>query len=392
VLRLAGEHKDPNPTTTKPVSRRPLRLPLSATKDEKTMSHNDCHKEMKGFHGARVTLSKPDQDEMRGRRDSGRTRLKNGLASDGHPGPNEIAAQGSYAMRTMVQDAECDYDIDDGVYFNSADLTKGDGTPLTPREARQRVRDALKDDRLASPAQVKTNCVRQNYSAGYHIDLPVYRVVRTKNVFGTEVEHFELASGDTWRKQDARAVTRWYNDAIGDELKSGEVDTSQKRRITKLTKKMARSRSSWKAKTTSGICMSKLVIDHTVCVADRDDDALRETWKAIKAALDKALQIAHPVDAGSNLAEHDDEAVAFFRDCLADVLKKLEVLDKEDCSKRDALAAWDSVFNDDYFRAQAPAGAAKSTSTGSLLRPVAAVTAVAFPDRPVAPNKPSGFA
>jgi hypothetical protein len=356
------------------------------------MSQNDCHKEMKGYHGSRVTLLKADQDEMRARRDAGRKRLKNGLADNEHPAPKEIAAQGSYAMRTMVQDADCDYDIDDGVYFDRNDLTKDNGTELTPLEARQRVRDALKDERLAYDAQVKKNCVRQKYPEGYHIDLPVYRIVRTKNVFGVEVEHFELASGDEWRRQDARAVTRWYNDAIGQELKSGETDTSQTRRVTKLTKKMARSRSTWKAKTTSGICLSKLVIDNMVCVADRDDDALRETWKAIKAALDVSLRIAHPVDAGCNLAESDDEKVAFFRDCLADALKKLEVLDKVGCTKSDALAAWDDVFNETYFRSQAPAPAAKSTSTGSLLRPVAAASGIAFPDRPVVPNAPSGFA
>lgn len=351
------------------------------------MSKNDCHKEMKGFHADEVTLSKIDQDEMRGRRDAGRTRLKNGLAAAKHAAPKNIASQGSYAMRTMVKDPDCDYDIDDGVYFEKEDLKKSDGTYLTPLEARQRVRAALKDDRLAYDAAVKTNCVRQKYPAGYHIDVPVYRIVHTKDAFGTESVHYELASGDEWVKQDARAVTSWYNKEIGNELKSGESDTSQSRRVTRLTKKLARSRATWKAKTTSGICITKLVIDHMVLMTDRDDDAVRETWKAIKANLDLSLRIQHPVDPNKNLAEQDDEGVKFFRDCLGEALKKLEVLDKSDCTKAKVLDAWDDVFNSKHFSARA------DTAAKSLLKPsVAAAAGLSFPSHPVVPNKSSGFA
>lgn len=352
------------------------------------MSKNDCHKEMKGFHADEVTLSKPEQDEMRGRRDNGRTRLKKGLADNGHPAPSEIASQGSYAMRTMVQDPECDYDIDDGVYFEKNDLKKKDGTDLTALEARQRVRAALKDDRLAFDAVVKKNCVRQKYPDGYHIDIPVYRIIRGKDLYGNETKHFELASGDNWVKQDARAVTSWYNNAIGQELKTGESDTSQTRRVTKLTKKLARSRMAWKPKTASGICITKLVIDHMSRIVNRDDDAVRETWKAIKARLDLSLRVPHPIDPAQNLTDSGDEGVKFFRECLTDALKKLEVLDRYDCTKGKALDAWDSVFNTKHFSAQAESDTAKS-----LLKPAATATAgLTFPSKPVVPNKSSGFA
>ncbi|MGH8122907.1 MAG: cyclic GMP-AMP synthase DncV-like nucleotidyltransferase [Rudaea sp.] len=351
------------------------------------MSTIDCHKEMKGFHAAEVTLPKPEQDEMRGRRNAGRTRLKSGLAAAKHAAPKDIASQGSYAMRTMVQDDDSDYDIDDGAYFEKEDLKKSDGSYLSAPEARQRVRNALKDDRLAYDAVVKENCVRQKYPEGYHIDIPVYRIVRTEDAFGSESMYYELASGDDWVKQDARAVTSWYNNAIGQELKSGESDTSQTRRVTKLTKKLARSRGAWKAKTTTGICISKLVIDYMACVTDRDDDAVRKTWEAIKARLDLSVRISHPVDQSKNLAEEGDEDVSFFRDCLGGALKKLEVLDKLACTKHNALDAWDGVFNTTYFSAQIDADVAKS-----LLKPAAAAAGLSFPSRPVVPNKSSGFA
>ena len=143
------------------------------------MSVIDCSKEMSAYHAEEVTLGKAQQDEMRGRREAGETRLKTGLERDDHE-PPDMAAQGSYAMRTMTQDAQNDYDIDDGAYFSKDDLKDANGNYLTPLAARERVCRALKrDDRLKHDAVVMTNCVRQPYPEGYHIDIPVYRVTET---------------------------------------------------------------------------------------------------------------------------------------------------------------------------------------------------------------------
>lgn len=354
------------------------------------MTTVDCHKEMKGYHADEVTLSNDDQSEMRGRRDSGRTRLENGLTKASHPLPEEFSSQGSYAMRTMVQDDACDYDIDDGVYFDREDLKDANGDYLGARDARTRVRNALKDDRLAYDAVVKTNCVRQQYPDGYHIDIPVYRTIHSNDIWGNEVVEYELASADDWVKSDARKVTRWYNNAVGSELKTGQSDTSQLRRITKLTKKMARSRVAWKKKTASGICLSKVVVDHFVARPDRDDDALRDTWRAIKAQIVSSQHIRHPVYTDKNLAEEGDECVVFFRDCLGDALETLKVLDERDCTRKKAGDAWDKVFNTDYFSVQI---VKDDTAAKSLLQPAAVAAAgLSFPSRPVVPNKSSGFA
>lgn len=357
------------------------------------MTKIDFSKDIKAFHAEEVVLSTKDQAEMRSRRDSGRARLKNGLTRDKHPHPKEIAAQGSYAMQTMVEDDDCDYDIDDGVYFDKDDLKNADGDYLTPKQARERVRWALEDDRLKHYAQVKKNCVRQRYPEGYHIDIPVYRIIRSTDSWGKEVEHYELASGDEWIKADARRVTKWFRDIVGAELKRGEADTSQTRRVTRLTKKYARSRGSWKALTTSGICITKLVVDSMVFVTDREDDALRETWKAIKKRLDISLQVAHPTESGRQLTTWDSEEAAFFRDCLAEALKKLEVLDDANCTREKALKAWDSVFNTDFFGKR---DVAKTESANSLLRSAAVAPALApslgFPNNQVKPNKSAGFA
>ena len=337
------------------------------------MADIDCHSEMTGFHRDNVTLSNKQQGEMRTRRDAGRTRLENGLNEAKKAQPKQVRSQGSYQMRTMVQDDGNDYDIDDGAYFASDDLKDGAGVALTPMAARQRVCDALVwDGRLKQEATVKRNCVRQVYAAGYHIDIPVYRIVTTKNDNDQPVEQYELASGDDWTRSDARAVTRWFNVLVG-ELNAGESDGSQMRRITKLTKKFAR-RVGWKNKTTSGICITKLVVDNFQYSEDRDDKALRETWKAIDKKLQKSTEIDHPV-LDTKLAPVGDDAVTFFRDCLSNALKTLEVLDNSDCTRKQAREAWDEVFDTDFFTEQPDNNGDDGGGKGSAMKVTSVETA-----------------
>lgn len=312
------------------------------------MTSIDCSKEMSKFHSEEVTLSNTNQSNMRKRRNSGRTRLDNGLDDIDKPKPYLYASQGSYMMRTMVQDPDRDYDIDDGAYFKWDDLLNGDDEPLGPLGARRRVARALRrDDRIAKPAIVKNNCIRQEYYEGYHIDIPVYRVTKDEN----EIETFELASGDDWVESDARAVTRWFNEIVS-ELNAGESDGSQQRRVVKLTKKFSKSRNSWKSKTTSGISITKLVVDEFVDSSDGDDISIRETWRNIQSRISANTEINHPTLSDVYLAENQDDEVLFFNECLKFALGILEVLEDQDCSHEQALDAWDEVFGTTFFSDQ----------------------------------------
>jgi hypothetical protein len=304
---------------------------------------------MKKYHDNEVNLSRDDQKEMRGRRDNGRTRLKSGLEQDGYQKPTEFASQGSYAMRTMVQDPQCDYDIDDGAYFEKDDLVDKNGKELTPREARERVCRALRQDDRVSPAQVRDRCVRQVYAAGYHIDIPVYRITRSKDAAGADVFTYELASGDEWVRSDARNVTKWFNDIIKQDLEEGQADTSQLRRVVRYTKKFARSRMAWKKKTTSGIALTRLVVDCFIGRDGRDDEAVYETWKAISKRLQNTTRVEHPIS--GLLADANDAEVRFFADCLDEALETLEVIETE-CEHEAALKAWDKAFSTSYFSDQ----------------------------------------
>lgn len=313
------------------------------------MSVFDCSSEMSKYHDDKVTLSESDRNNMRGRRDNGRTRLENGLNESEHPQPKMICSQGSYQMRTMVQDEDCDYDIDDGVYFVRQNLKDAHGFDLTPVQARQRICDALtRDRRFENPAEIHNNCVRQVYQAGYHIDTPVYRIQITDEGTDDEKEIYELASGNEWQLSDARAVTKWFKDRVKDLNGDDRRDGLQMRRLVRLTKAFARSRKEWKEQTTSGISITRLVVDDFKPFADRDDQALLETWKAVNSRLERSTRIEHPINT-TDLAQEGDKKVAFFRNCLADSLGSLQVLEREDCTRNEAREAWDSVFNTTYI-------------------------------------------
>ncbi len=306
----------------------------------------DCHKEMSAFHGEKVTLAQSQRQAMHDRRNSGRTRLEKGLGRDGHPLPDHHS-QGSYAMHTMVQDADNEYDIDDGAYFKEGDLVDADGRALTPREAKERVRDALaQDQRMANDAEVHRNCVRQPYPQGYHIDIPVYRTFVDIDSHGGKTTKHELASENAWELSDARKVTRWFQDHVAN---AGD-NAKQLRKVVRLTKFYARSRKDWKERTGSGIMISRLVCDEFVPAKDRDDQSLRDTWEKVHARLKRSLVVEHPVGE-TPLAKEGDAKAAFLRDKLAEALDTLLVLDDEP-TRGEARAAWDETFATSFFSRQ----------------------------------------
>ena len=303
----------------------------------------DCSKDVRAHHNQKVTLPKTEQDRMRDRRNTNRERLRRGLDKAGKPAPIEFVAQGSYAMKTMVRDQDNDYDIDDGVYFRKEDLVGPRGAEMTSLQARQMVRDAVDNDRFKVAPEVRSNCVRVYYEAGYHVDLPVYRRVVTSTFFGEEV-HYELAASSGWKRSDARDVTRWYENE-----RAKSADGQQLRRINRDLKKFARSRHSWRSGILSGFGISVLVVER-FRQNDREDRALYDTMVAIRDRLNWGLEIAHPVTPHDYITIGPDDARArSFRDKLTAAIDTLRPLFRTDCTREQALKCWDKIFATTFF-------------------------------------------
>lgn len=335
----------------------------------------NCAKDVRAYHNQEVTLPKAEQDKMRDRRNANRTRLRDGLAKAGKPAPIEFVKQGSYAMKTMIRDPAKDYDIDDGVYFRKEDLVGGRGAEMTSLQARQMVRDAVDYGKFKHAPEVRSNCVRVFYEAGYHVDLPVYRRVETSTIFGDDV-HYELAGGSGWKRSDARDVSDWYEKERGK-----SADGQQLRRINRDLKKYSRSRHSWRAGMLSGFGISVLLVE---CFRhdDREDCALYESMVAVRDRLVFDLQVAHPVTTGDYITSGPDDARArAFRDKLSDAIDWLQPLFRADCTRERALGCWDKVFATTFFgerlenEQRASARAPAIISSGALLSSTAPAAA-----------------
>jgi len=331
----------------------------------------DCSDDVLAHHDDEVTLAQAERTEMRDRRDANRDRLKNGLKKAGKPAPLEFKSQGSYAMKTMTQDAAKDYDIDDGAYFAKEDLVGPRGADMSALEARQMVRDALDDGSFKKAPEVRKNCVRVYYDAGYHVDIPVYRRVTTTDIWGKEKTHYELASSD-WKRSDARDVTGWF-EAENTKQSPDTENGRQLRRMTRDIKKFAKSRSSWKSQILSGFGITKLVTECYRSNLDREDTALYDTIKAMRIRLNLNLVVPHPVTPGDTITKgSQDPKAIFLRDKLSDALERLAPLFESDCTRKKALKCWDDVFNTSYFGDRLEDEKSVSTST-------AAVTSIASP-------------
>lgn len=144
----------------------------------------DCSKEFNKFYRTEVVLSAKDENELREKRKLNIKRLKDGLTEyNTENGTNykvsENRIQGSMAMHTAVQNDENDYDIDVGIVFEAENLDD-----MGPLATRNMVANALerKTKQFAESPDVKTSCVRLNYSStGYHIDFAVFDRERNSN-------------------------------------------------------------------------------------------------------------------------------------------------------------------------------------------------------------------
>lgn len=350
----------------------------------------NCANDVLAYHDDEVTLPQAERTNMRGRRDANRERLKKGLEDKGKPTPREFASQGSYAMKTMTQHPAKDYDIDDGAYFDKVVLIGERGAEIPALQARQMVRDALDDGSFKIPPEVRKNCVRVYYLAGYCVDVPVYRRVTTKDSFGNESYHHELASSD-WKRSDARDVSKWFEDE-NTKQSPDTVNGRQLRRVVREIKKYACSRESWCGQILSGFGITKLVTECFRGDISREDRSLYETMKAIRDRLNWNLIVAHPVTPDQTITNGmDDSRARFLRARLTEAIDTLAPLFEHDCTRTKALKCWDKVYATTFFSDRDETKLEKKSALLKIASVVPPAGAFTFPNAPRADDKPRGF-
>ena len=298
----------------------------------------DLSLDFKKFYERYVLLSAEKQEELRNKRDINLDRLENGLKEYNKEHNTEFSiieslTQGSMAMHTTIQNDSNDYDIDIAIIFDKNCL--GD---MGPRSIRCVVADALKRKctQLNKEPEIKTNCVRIEYSSGYHVDFAIYR--RTDNGMEYMYEH----SGNEWSLRNPRAINDWFNNEIacyGDDL----------RKIIRLSKIFCKSRSAW-VNMAPGLVQT-VVCDEVYRQYDRIDKTFYYAMVAVKNRLDLSVNVNNPTDKAMSLLQnqkHRDEIINW-HNRLSQKLDDLSVLFSSTCTDSQAREAWFKFFNHSFW-------------------------------------------
>jgi hypothetical protein len=303
----------------------------------------DCDGLLNEYYEEHVRLGKARRDELARHRDANLERLSAGLEKLGpitgsaSAGYDDYLLQGSYAMHTLNQHPDNDYDIDTGVIFLYDDI------PTDAKEARERLARALRNGggNFSRPPQARTNAVTAWYAAGHHVDLAIYR----RN--GSSLEH---AGGDTWNRCEPEQIPAWFKTKNIDLSPVGRA--GQFRRVVRWTKAFAKSRKTWNMP--GGMILSALVAECYRPHESRDDVALLDTFTAISQRLSFGnLHVGNPAGGSLTGKQKYLDRVGVLRDKLKWVLPKLEVLRDADCTEGDAKRAWRWVFNHSFWETAA---------------------------------------
>lgn len=326
--------------------------------------NQNCSDDLIEFDQKKVKITPAQQADMRNHRDTNRERLHTGLTKNGKPQPDEHIVQGSYAMKTMTQHPDREYDIDDGSAFSSSKLLIG-SVAMTPQQAKQMVCDALiAEGHGPDDIKVIKNCVRVTYEAGYHVDIPVYRIISDGNGGKT----MEIASENEWRESNPREITEWFQRQEAKTLVKGEEQNPQMRRLTRLLKNYSRTNLGDDDSPT-GLVLSVLTGElHRIYIA-REDEAFRSLLTNLKARLERDKVVKNPVQDEELTKPIDAARMTKLISQLGKSIERLKVLDT-DCSKPEARAVWDEVFKTDFFQGrQESEQAAKGPYTPSITEP-----------------------
>ena len=302
----------------------------------------DVSKEFRKFYKNHVVLQSDKQQKLREKKDVNIKRLKDGLAlynqeNDTSYAIAETRVQGSMAMATVVQNDENDCDIDVAIVFDKSNIGN-----LSPLQARRLVRDALekKCGQLKEPPECKTNCVRIQYADNYHVDFAVYRRFKTE---GSTEYSYEHSGGSNWTARDPAAITKWFQDEV-------KAKGTELRQVVRLSKMFCKSRSSW-VNMPGGLIQSVLCDEVFASEYDRLDEIFYYTMLNIKDRLEKTVEVYNPTDPEISLlsAQNHYDKMNNWLSRLSNKLEKLSVLEDDDCTYKEAVAAWEEFFKHNFW-------------------------------------------
>ncbi|MDD3645699.1 MAG: hypothetical protein PHR19_09255 [Bacteroidales bacterium] len=313
----------------------------------------DYSKQIEDFYKEKINLSEDFKNKLYDHRKANRERLIARLPDriEGISISNSsFKPQGSMAVNTIIQTRfpEEEYDIDDGLILNRAELKDKDGNELTHEFVRESVKKSLEDKRFSRQPKFCTNCIRVFYAdedeEKHHVDFPVYRWYEKD---GSIIR--ELANKDEWIVSDPTQVNSWFNNEVQVRNNQTQGKGTQFRVLIKLLKRFCRSRREWDLP--NGMKLTMLVAECQPKYSIRIDEAFYNLVVGLEARLDDSLVIknlAHP-DQPEITKTFNDQNMSDLHTKLKLAYEKLQALNDLDCDKEKARKIWDWIFKTDGF-------------------------------------------
>lgn len=301
----------------------------------------NCSSELGAFQKQKARLSTYKIDVLLEDRRCIKKLLRDNLRKKGKLVPYKRALQGSFVMRTMVQDKDDDYDLDDGAYFDVDDPRANGWEKHTPQQAREVVWNALNHQANSFKPELKNKCVRLHFKGKTHIDIPVFRK-RTLKSGDFIIEH---AANNDWNPSNVQEVETWYED-----FRKSHSNKKQVLRITRLLKKFAKVHTINDNHMLSGFGITILLSEVGKFCDNREDVALYKAMELIYNRLTHSTTIRSPIKPRLALTKrNDDHGAHAFKNILNWALDALEPLFADDCKRDEALDCWDRVFKTNFF-------------------------------------------
>jgi len=318
----------------------------------------DYSERIEAFRDQRMRLTSEFREKLLAHRKANRDRLIarlpdfiKGLSIS----ESSFKPQGSFAMGTVIQTRFVDeeYDIDDGLVLWRHELVDENGVELTAQQVKEKVRDALKDDRFNRQPKICGNCVRVFYAEEdeekHHVDFPVYR--RYFDANGNKVR--ELAGENGWTASDPTQVNNWMDDEVESRNETTAGWGTQFRHLIQLVKRFCRSRSDWDLP--NGMKLTMLVAECQPGFGVRIDIAFRELLKKLHYRLtwNKIIRnLADPAQPPITRTASDQNVIDL-QSRIGEALDQLATLDRSDTNNVDsARSVWDWIFKSDGFFAE----------------------------------------
>lgn len=321
----------------------------------------NCHKLLIEYNSI-IKLKKSKKESLRISRNNLRERIKKYIKENKDIKVPRFHGQGSDFMDTIINPIEGNYDVDDGIYLIVEEEPKQSIATL-----HKWICEAVEGYTGTTPID-KNTCVRVIFKKGYHIDLPIYYKIDGKC---PKLAH----KSKGWIDSDPKEFINWFTNKTDDK--------GQLRRIVRYLK-------AWKdykkGDLPSGLILTILTVKN-IKYNSRDDIALRDTLVNIKNSLDSYFCCYRPTTPSNEdlLAGFSQTRKDYFLNMLDSFITSAnKAIDAE--KQKDASEKWQKQFG-----ARFSCNLAENKSD-SLLSAAYKPANLTFPNRPISPRKPGGFA